>query len=141
MSNSNPKLETLQKIAHALGVAYTDLFTFKKYEITLELLTNRPDIKKHLVDNVVNVCELDETIKEILKCGRIEEIVKVLNAIISHIEVNEELKQINIHFCAASKRDKLLKAFECLNESGKDEAIKQIELLAKVPEYKKDPEA
>lgn len=37
------------------------------------------------------------------------------------------------------KKEKLLTCFNDLNDSGKEKAIEQVELLAKIPEYKKDP--
>ena len=40
-----------------------------------------------------------------------------------------------------NKRGELLKHFSALNETGKEKAVEHVEMLAKVPEYKKDPEA
>lgn len=39
-----------------------------------------------------------------------------------------------------SKEGQLTKHFECLNDTGQDKAIEQVELLTKIPEYRKDEE-
>ena len=39
-----------------------------------------------------------------------------------------------------SLKDKYLAYFNDLNDTGKEKAIEQVELLTKIPEYKKDPE-
>lgn len=142
LNNSNPKLETIQKIARALGVEYIDLFSFEKHQITTELLSSRPDVKKCIIENVIMVMGngIDNRVKEILTTGTDEEIVKILNAIITDIEINKELDTININFFVTSQNDKLLKAFEKLNGSGKEKAIEHVEMLTKIPEYRKDEE-
>lgn len=139
LGGANPKIETIQKIAHALEVEYTDLFTFKKYEITTDLLANQPDIKKHIIDSTLNIMgnDVNQQVKEILTNGSIDEIVKILNSIITHIEINEDLETIKIHYYVNSKKDYLLNAFEKLNETGKKEAIKRVEELAEIPKYQK----
>lgn len=38
------------------------------------------------------------------------------------------------------KTDALLNLFHTLNSNGQDKAIEQVELLTKIPEYRKDPE-
>lgn len=139
LGGANPKIETIQKIARALEVEYTDLFTFKKYEITTDLLANQPDIKKHIIDSTLNIMgnDMNQQVKEILTNGSIDEIVKILNSIITHIEINEDLDTIKIHYYVNSKKDYLLNAFEKLNETGKTEAIKRVEELAEIPKYQK----
>ena len=109
--NSNPKLETLEKIASALSVEVYDLI---------------PDTK--------------------IKVQKINEDGSISDKYVGWVElwkqVDQEKKKIKL-FTDNAPNDsykKLLNSFNCLNNTGQDKAIEQVEILTKISEYLKDPE-
>ena len=52
--------------------------------------------------------------------------------------INQEDLDNWIDAIGETKSDKINELFDCLNEKGKDKAIEQVELLTKIPEYRKD---
>ena len=109
--NSNPKLETLEKIASALSVEVYDLI---------------PDTK--------------------IKVQKINEDGPISDKYVGWVElwkqVDQEKKKIKL-FTDNAPNDsykKLLNSFNCLNNTGQDKAIEQVEILTKISEYLKDPE-
>lgn len=85
--NSNPKIETLHKIAHALNIPVTELI--------------EPDVLQ-LSNDVIDLFTGSDSFKLDFKQSRINEL------------------------------------FDTLNETGKDKAIEQVELLTRISEYRKD---
>ena len=51
--------------------------------------------------------------------------------------INQEDLDNWIDAIGETKSDKINELFDCLNEKGKDKAIEQVELLTKIPEYRK----
>jgi len=123
----NPKLETVQKIADALGVSVT--------ELAPELLGIR-SINVEIIHNMELLLEqlpsmnLPKEVKEMHRQTAINEIKKR----------QEELEKMNLFFMSESGQRKLLTNFSVLNDNGKQKAIEQVELLTKIPEYRKAPE-
>lgn len=104
-----PKMETLQKIAGALGISrsllYGDLKTEEKNEL----------VKLELVD-----------------------LIKNLNIEVTSIENEQDLEEAVVQ--SAEKRRYYIKLYDQLTSPGQDKAIEQMELLTKIPEYRKDSE-
>lgn len=101
----NPKIETLQKIAVALGVSINDL------KPTLPLKAGEL-IKKELIDELK---KLNISVEGISARDRTDAVIKALE-----------------------KKKSLLAAYDSMNISGQDKAIEQVELLTKIPEYRKE---
>lgn len=100
-----PKIETLQKIAVALGVSINDL------KPTLPLKAGEL-IKKELIDELK---KLNISVEGISARDRTDAVIKALE-----------------------KKKSLLAAYDSMNISGQDKAIEQVELLTKIPEYRKE---
>ena len=101
----NPKLETVRKIADALGIYISDLVVdWKQYSPT----EYAQDIMNDITQGALNSAE------EAVSSGK-----KVLNDV---------------------KETCIISDFRKLNKNGQDKAIEQVELLTKIPEYRKDTE-
>lgn len=74
--------------------------------------------------------------KEELVKNEIIDIIKKLNISVNTIEFNENPAIVITD--AVEKRRKYIHAYDSLNSSGQDKAIEQVELLTKIPEYRKD---
>ena len=107
--NANPKIETLRKIAHALQIDPYKLMDFgDEYE---ELVNLYSEITNNATDILSDqLTRLRKTIMEFDK-----------NDIFTHIP-----------------EENLLYYFWALNKNGQENAIEQVELLAKIPEYRKE---
>ena len=116
-----PKIETLQKIAVALGVSINDL------KPTLPLKAGEL-IKKELIDELK---KLNISVEGISARDRTDAVIKALEKKKSLLAAYDSM---NI-----SGQDKALKdlALE-LNDAGQQEAVRQVELLTKIPEYRKE---
>lgn len=105
-----PKTNTLQRIAKALNVSIADL----------DPNTFFSNWSGSIVDLFAGTGKL-----ELLHDGSID---------ITKEQIEETKKRAII-----SLKDKYLSYFNDLNDTGKEKAIEQVELLTKIPEYKKDP--
>lgn len=101
----NPKLETVRKMADALGVYISDLIVdWNQYSPS----EYAQDIMNDITQGALNSAE------EAVSSGK-----KVLNDV---------------------KETCIISDFRKLNKNGQDKAIEQVELLTKIPEYRKDTE-
>ena len=103
----NPKIETLRKIADALGMSVTDLVGSDNMRIVL--LSEE-------------ACSLEEEL------------------LLSRVALEKAKRQqtSDFKFTKSEKSfNKLLTSFEQLNSTGQQKAAEQVELLTKIPEYKK----
>ena len=108
-----PKTNTLQRIAKALNVSVADL---------------DPDTYFFdLTDKQRNIIEL------FAGTGGFKSLHD------EPIDVTKEQIEETKKRAIISLKDKYLAYFNDLNDTGKEKAIEQIELLTKIPEYKKDP--
>lgn len=107
----NPKIETLRKIADALEMSVTDLVGQDNMRIVL-------------------LSEKASSLEEELLLSRVA------------LEEAKHLQTSNFTFTKSEKHfTKLLKSFEQLNSTGQQKAVEQVELLAKIPEYRKKDNA
>lgn len=107
----NPKLQTIAKIAVALDVLLLDLVD-----------TDDPILQNEI--SAINIPDLNY-INSVLRSTRSQNIYE-LNRILSD---KNDIQQLFWD---------LLTNFNLLNEFGKKEAVKQIELFSKIPDYRKD---
>lgn len=109
-----PKTNTLQRIAKALNVSVADL---------------DPDTYFFdLTDKQRNIIEL------FAGTGGFKSLYD------GPIDITKEQIEETKKRAILSLKDKYLAYFNDLNDTGKEKAIEQVELLTKIPEYKKDPE-
>lgn len=108
-----PKIELLQKVADALNVPLKELFSMKNSDSIVFDLSSVPvnDISKYM-----------ETFFPNLMVEREKELESIRTA-------EEYLKD--------ERLENLLNYYSELNELGQDKAVEQLQLLAKIPEYKK----
>lgn len=108
-----PKTNTLQRIAKALNVSVADL---------------DPDTYFFdLTDKQRNIIEL------FAGTGGFKSLYD------GPIDITKEQIEETKKRAILSLKDKYLAYFNDLNDTGKEKAIEQVELLTKIPEYKKDP--
>ena len=106
-----PKLNTIAKIAVALDVLLLDLVD-----------TDDPILQNEIT--AINIPDLNY-INSVLRATRSQNIYE-LNRILSD---KNDIQQLFLD---------LLTNFNLLNEFGKKEAVKQIELFSKIPDYRKE---
>ena len=108
----NPKKETLQKIGKALAVYYNDM---------------------ELFESLSQYAEDDESIKILLN--------SIFNEIIKN---NPDFKAAlrdtkhTVYESIIENHKILIKKYDSLNETGQKKALDPIEMLAKIPEYRKE---
>lgn len=117
-----PKLETLEKIASALGVRTAQLAPelVEISNVNLEVIHNMESLLRHLPE-----MNLPDKVKEMHRQTAINTIEKHQN----------ELAEMNLLILSDAKQRKLLTDFLSLNDNGKQKAVEQVELLTKIPEY------
>ena len=118
---ANPKRETLKKIAKALDISY------------LRLTGEIPDGEHGIIIKSKNGTEhffsTTKLINAIDKAGSLKISPDDLNI----QDSTESDKMLN-----NTLQDMLVKYFDLLNNQGKNVAITQVEMLTKIPEYKKE---
>ncbi len=114
----NPKLETIIKIAKAFDI-YLPLL--------LDGCENRYEIAYALDDPSIS-----ESLKALDKARDITKRVHPHNYLV------EKNRGATIEEKNSLKTDTLLRNYQQLNDSGQDKAIEQVEMLTKIPEYRKD---
>lgn len=106
-----PKTNTLQRIAKALNVSIVELDPDTYFW---------NDMEHKFIDLFAGTGKLQSLHDEPID--------------ITKEQIEETKKRAII-----SLKDKYLSYFNDLNDTGKEKAIEQVELLTKIPEYKKDP--
>lgn len=148
--DANPKIETIYRIAKALGVTIGDLDTEysqmsgdKKEVISVieKLEQFSKDIQKMNISEERKQLQISK-IKEVINSG--QNLVKIIDSSISaDMNLKHELDKI---YDLKRDNDELQNEvnvmfyflFNLLNDKGQEKAIEQMELLAKIPEYRKD---
>ncbi len=129
----NPKIETIRKIADALGVYISDLVDDWENIPQEEILSNlNEDIlyknSKQLLDKLQSMEKADGTLDEKL-------LEKELDSI---IEITQKTASVNKAFYTAQIKqymDKMLHLLLKLNTDGKEEALKRVSELTRLSEY------
>lgn len=128
-----PKIETVRKIAKALDVYVGDLIDdwsiYPKKDIIsdlkLNVVTNRPRVDTHRVLSGFNVKDYQDLLSSLQYSDK--EIKKAVDYIKNAIP--------------AERPTLLTQYFNQLNDLGQERAVEYTRLLARVPEYQKNPSA
>lgn len=113
--NSNPKMETLQKIANALEVDVNELYG-------LNVITQKPPLN----------------IPQLLGGFRLKDYPNLINAFGSSEKNLEKALDYVKNAIPEERPDLLIKYFNQLNDIGQEKAVEYTRLLSRVPEYQKD---
>lgn len=117
-----PKIETLSKIADALGTPIYNLIDVDLYDV----LAESPEVEDEIID---------QKFSSILNADIPNNQKKMMaKNLISQVELMSQY-----HFTNADHASKnLMQALmDSLNSTGQSKAIEQVELLTKIPEYQK----
>lgn len=121
-----------QALAKAAGVSQTAIYHWEKG-------LRVPKVGS--LDRVAEVLDvsMDEFFTEIVDG---ESIIDLDMPGISNNELHKYLAYIAPEhvYIQETKSDKINELFDDLNDSGQDKAIEQVELLTKIPEYRKNPD-
>lgn len=124
-----PKNSTLRKIADALGVTAYELTGWCERDLAID----------SEIDQII-----DEAINEDSQAERSKIIRKIEALLTEQKDIDEQSRKLSRTdlqlFAEDTPKSKILSHFDKLNKSGQDKAIEQIELLTKIPEYRKDSE-
>lgn len=121
-----PKNSTLCKIADALGVTAYELAGWHERDLAIDFEIDQ------IINEAVNEDSWDKRSKKI---RRIESLLAEQKSI---DERSQELKEMNLQLITDTPHNKILSHFDKLNDSGQNKAIEQVELLTKIPEYRKE---
>lgn len=139
--NSNPKRETLLKIAKALGISAADLDTDEGMQ-ELYLVDELRAIKKE-EDNYLNNLPADEWFSKdfISQTHRFQEKTKDIETRLSNIRINKCKAKSEAAIQASEKKtafiNNLSNAYDQLNSNGHNKIKEYAEDLTKIPEYQK----
>ena len=129
LNKANPKIETLEKIANALDCKVSDIREFDgsiRVKITPESIEYDRLIRKHQANE--NLTEEER------------------QWLINYIEANnfkdtfERLKEVGQNVLESLNYCRLQNICETLNKDGQEKVIEHAELIAKIPEYQKNPD-
>lgn len=147
---------TIKELSQKSGVSLNTLYSITKRDSNM----SRYDIVKKIASSLgisveeLTGYEIDES-KTNIKNARLHEVIKrdntqttdinkILNKMAGSAQM--EFHEFQVPLLAellTEQDDKILHAnalFEQLNEIGQEKAIEHLELLAKIPEYQKEPE-
>lgn len=129
LNKANPKIETLEKIANALDCKVSDIREFDgsiRVKITPESIEYDRLIRKHKANE--NLTEEER------------------QWLINYFETNnykdtfECLKEVGQNVLESLNYCRLQNICETLNKDGQEKVIEHAELIAKIPEYQKNPD-
>ena len=126
--NANPKIETLQKIATALGEPLSIFIDDELFDATT-------DDEGNGTNHVIEI--LKKRTREIAENVALtkDEKVKILDDLIT---THKLIIQENIDHVTVAKKQLLNFYFDELNMNGRDKALEHVEMLTKIPDYRED---
>lgn len=124
----NPKIETLQKIATALGEPLSIFIDDELFDATT-------DDEENGTNHVIEI--LKKRTREIAENVALtkDEKVKILDDLIT---THKLIIQENIDHVTVAKKQLLNFYFDELNMNGRDKALEHVEMLTKIPDYRED---
>lgn len=146
----NPKKETIQKFAAALGVDYYTLdsksFVTDKLSPTLALYKKMIAFIEHQIASGTTITlqsaqeERDKLIPELIKVNREISEAELRNAVplYSEDDLQRLIERVNWESDEAARAEeekRLLEKFRRLNKTGKKVAVERVEELSQIPQY------
>lgn len=146
----NPKKETIQKFATALGVDYYTLdsksFVTDKLSPTLALYKKMIAFIEHQIASGTTITlqsaqeERDKLIPELIKVNREISEAELRNAVplYSEDDLQRLIERVNRESDEAARAEeekRLLEKFRRLNKTGKKVAVERVEELSQIPQY------
>lgn len=146
----NPKKETIQKFATALGVDYYTLdsksFVTDKLSPTLALYKKMIAFIEHQIASGTTITlqsaqeERDKLIPELIKVNREISEAELRNAVplYSEDDLQRLIERVNWESDEAARAEeekRLLEKFRRLNKTGKKVAVERVEELSQIPQY------
>ena len=145
----NPKKETIQKFAKALGVDY---YTLDSESFTADKLSPTSALYKRMIGFIERQIALgtitlqdvqedpDKAIQKQLKANREISEAELRNAVplYSEEDLQRLIEKINWKSDEAARAEeekRLLEKFRCLNKAGKKVAVERVEELTQIPKY------
>lgn len=123
--NANPKIETLQKIADALGMP---LYDFLDNDLFDAATIYPEEYEENLIDSKIDAIMKDISLSETEKKKKLHDISTQV-AIMAKIHIDHANETTKFIIC---------ECIEKLNSAGQNKAIEQVEMLTKIPEYRRD---
>lgn len=122
--NANPKIETLQKIADALGVGVYEFLEDDLFDAT----DDDPEYERNIIDDKANSILQDKHLTKEEKKKKIKDLsTQVAIMMKTHSDRIDNTAKTMMHIY-----------LDELNAEGKSKALEQVEMLTKIPEYRKD---
>ena len=123
--NANPKIETLQKIADALGVP---LLEFIDDDLVDAAIWLDGDSEEELITKKINAIMNDSSLS-------IEEKTKKADELSAQLQIIEDFHFKNV---SNAYNYKISQYMNELNYTGKSKALEHVQMLTKLPEYRQD---
>lgn len=127
LKNSNPKIETLQKIADALDMSLFEFLDDDYFDVATDEEPGSLERASDFLENKLKSITDNKNISDKEKSKQIHD-----------IQVQTEIMaELHLRNFEVGSENLLNMYFNQLNLLGKEKAIEQIEMLTKIPEYKK----
>ena len=129
---------TQKELGQRMGISQQQIAQYENGKLnpkieTLQKIADALDIPRNLLFE-----DLDSTEKsELVKLDLIN-LIKTLNLEITDITDKKKVEASVLQ--AVQKKNHYIDLYDCLTANGQDKAIEQVELLTKIPEYRKDAE-
>lgn len=129
---------TQKELGQRMGISQQQIAQYENGKLnpkieTLQKIADALEVPRNLLFE-----NLDSTEKsELVKLDLIN-LIKTLNLEITDITDKKKVEASVLQ--AVQKKNHYIKLYDCLTANGQDKAIEQVELLTKIPEYRKDTE-
>lgn len=129
---------TQKELGQRMGISQQQIAQYENGKLnpkieTLQKIADALEVPRNLLFE-----DLDSTEKsELVKLDLIN-LIKTLNLEITDITDKKKVEASVLQ--AVQKKNHYIKLYDCLTANGQDKAIEQVELLTKIPEYRKDTE-
>lgn len=129
---------TQKELGQRMGISQQQIAQYENGKLnpkieTLQKIADALEVPRNLLFE-----DLDSTEKsELVKLDLIN-LIKTLNLEITDITDKKKVEASVLQ--AVQKKNHYIKLYDCLTANGQDKAIEQVELLTKIPEYRKETE-
>ena len=127
---------TQKELGQRMGISQQQIAQYENGKLkpkieTLQKIADALEVPRNLIFENLNTPEKSELVK-----SELIELIKSLNLEVTDITDKKKVEDSIIQ--AAQKKSHYIKLYDHLTSIGQDKAIEQVELLTKIPEYRKD---